>query len=164
MPKASWSVNKQTNTLDGELAIFQAETACEWPRFGENRKYIGPLPQFCRHKYHEPLIRPGGSGKFKTSAAAADPAALCKEIATAFLDLASQSAVGVPGEEYLGGAKSQVGYAPQSSVGMATKETLPSKEGLDRKAGMATNSAPSKEGLDRHTSLKPGVAEGIATK
>eukprot|EP00973_Karenia_brevis_P057201 7958823-Karenia_brevis.AAC.1 len=41
---------------------------------------------------------------------------------------------------------------------------MPSKEGLDRKMGMATKLGPSKEGLDRHTSLEPGVAEGMATK
>eukprot|EP00973_Karenia_brevis_P053829 7477547-Karenia_brevis.AAC.1 len=41
---------------------------------------------------------------------------------------------------------------------------MPSKEGLDRRMGMATKSRPSTEGLDCHTALKPGEAEGMATK
>eukprot|EP00973_Karenia_brevis_P059375 8265747-Karenia_brevis.AAC.1 len=95
----------------GNLPYFKQRLHVGWPRFGEPRKYMGPLPQFCGHKYHEPLIGPGGLGKFKTSAAAAYPAALCKEIALAFLNagllrtsqdkgvsIASRSAGGVPGE------------------------------------------------------------------
>eukprot|EP00973_Karenia_brevis_P088545 12276589-Karenia_brevis.AAC.1 len=68
----------------GNLPSFKRLLHVGWPKFDEKRKYVGPLPQSCGHSFHEPLIGAGDAGKFKTSAAAAYPTALCEEIAQSF--------------------------------------------------------------------------------
>ena len=51
------------------------------PKFGENDRYAGPLPQYCGHKDHEALVGMSVSGQWKTTPAAAYPPLLCKQIA-----------------------------------------------------------------------------------
>ena len=53
-----------------------------WPKFTSAKRYLGPLPFHCTHKFHvKKLIGKSQKGGFQTSPSASYPPALCKYLA-----------------------------------------------------------------------------------
>ena len=54
-----------------------------WPKFTSTKRYLGPLPFHCTHKFHvKKLIGKSQKGGFQTSPSASYPPALCRYLAT----------------------------------------------------------------------------------
>ena len=65
------------------LKAAKASPFQSWPQFDSKRRYLGPLPSACSHRFHvKKLIGKSKTGAWVTAASAAYPAGLCKWLAS----------------------------------------------------------------------------------
>eukprot|EP00973_Karenia_brevis_P058789 8186851-Karenia_brevis.AAC.1 len=109
----------------GNVSSFADSLYLGWPCFSDNNQYAGPLPSFCGHERHQPLIGQDGTGKFHTSKAAAYPAQLCEIMATSLISslLTLKSFGKEDTEAHQSLAWDPGGPHPSLMKGMATKAT-----------------------------------------
>lgn len=74
------NTSKPTRILT-TFKLVSVEAYSTWPVFNDSFKYMGPLPPTCPHGSHSHKLVGREAGKFRTSAAASYPPAMCAWIA-----------------------------------------------------------------------------------